>query len=125
MKPVVSATTAAALLSAAVSFAALAEGDAARGQQLYDSRCIGCHSIDENRVGPAHKGVYGRKAGLAPGYDYSPSVKHSKIVWNAKTLDRWLADPSALIPGTKMGYSVPDARDRADLIAYLRQQSGK
>jgi cytochrome c len=118
------ATAAAALAAAAVCASAFA-GDAARGKQLYDSRCIGCHSIDENRVGPAHKGVFGRKAGLAPGYDYSPAVKHSKVVWNAKTLDRWLADPQAVIPGTKMGYSVPDARDRADLIAYLRQQSGK
>lgn len=123
MKPSL-ATAAAALAAAAVCASAFA-GDAARGKQLYDSRCIGCHSIDENRVGPAHKGVFGRKAGLAPGYDYSPAVKHSKVVWNAKTLDRWLADPQAVIPGTKMGYSVPDARDRADLIAYLRQQSGK
>ncbi|HEX5477957.1 MAG TPA: c-type cytochrome, partial [Burkholderiales bacterium] len=86
MKPFLAAA-AAALAAAAVCASAFA-GDAARGKQLYDSRCIGCHSIDENRVGPAHKGVFGRKAGLAPGYDYSPAVKHSKIVWNASTLNR-------------------------------------
>ena len=94
--------------------------DAVRGKQLYESRCGACHSIDENRAGPAHKGVFGRKAGLAKGFDYSSAVKASKIVWNAKTLDRWLADPEKLIPGQKMGFSVPDAKDRADLIEYLR-----
>ena len=94
--------------------------DAARGKQLYETRCIACHSIDANRVGPAHKGVFGRKAGGVKDYDYSPAVKASRIVWNAKTLDRWLADPGKLIPGTKMGYSVPEAKDRADLIEYLK-----
>ena len=97
-----------------------AAADAARGKQLYETRCIACHSIDANRVGPAHKGVFGRKAGGVKDYDYSPAVKASRIVWNARTLDRWLADPGKLIPGTKMGYSVPEAKDRADLIEYLK-----
>jgi len=97
-----------------------AHADAARGKQLYESRCIACHSVDENRVGPAHKGVFGRKAGSAKGYDYSPALKKSKVIWNEKTLDRWLANPERLIPGQKMGFSVPDARDRADLIDYLK-----
>jgi len=96
-------------------------GNAERGKQLYESRCVACHSIDDNRAGPAHKGVFGRKAGLAKGFDYSPAVRNSKIVWNARTLDRWLADPAKLIPGNKMGFSVPDARDRADLIEYLKR----
>lgn len=104
---------------------AVAAGDATRGRQLYESRCIACHSMDENRAGPAHKGVFGRRAGLAKGYDYSPAVKASRIVWNEKTLDRWLADPEKLIPGQKMGFSVPDAKDRADLIEYLKQASRK
>ena len=95
-------------------------GDAARGRHLYESRCIACHSIDDNRAGPAHKGVFGRKAGLAKGFDYSPAVKASKVVWNEKTLERWLANPEKLIPGQKMGFSVPEAKDRADLIEYLR-----
>jgi cytochrome c len=97
--------------------------DAARGQRLYESRCVACHSIDENRAGPAHRGVYGRKAGSAPGYDYSPAVRQSKLIWNDKTLARWLADPEQLIPGQKMGFAVPEARDRADLIAYLKAAS--
>lgn len=103
-------------VQASFSFAA----DAARGRQLYESRCIGCHSIEENRAGPAHKGVFGRKAGGAPGYDYSPALKASKIVWNERTLDRWLANPEAVVPGQKMGFTVPQPRDRADIIEYLR-----
>ena len=96
-----------------------ATGDAVRGQQLYESRCIACHSIDNSRVGPAHKGVVGRKAGSVAGYEYSPAVKKSGIVWTTSTLDRWLTDPEKTIPGQKMGYSVPEANDRADLIAWL------
>jgi cytochrome c len=109
----------AALLPAAQAFFAHA-GDAARGRQLYESRCGGCHSIEENRAGPAHRGVFGRKAGAAKGFDYSSALRASGITWNEKTLDRWLANPEALIPGQKMGVSVPEARDRADLIEYLR-----
>ena len=94
--------------------------DAVRGKQLYESRCGACHSMEDNRAGPAHKGVYGRKAGLAKGFDYSSAVKASKIIWNEKTLDRWLANPEKLIAGQKMGFSVPEAKDRADLIEFLR-----
>lgn len=111
-------TTASALAALAVSSATAA--DPVRGKQLYESRCIACHSIDDNRAGPAHKGVFGRKAGLAKGFDYSSAVKASKVVWSGKTLDRWLADPEKLIPGQKMGLSVPEAKDRADLIEFLK-----
>ena len=97
--------------------------DAARGKQLYESLCGGCHTMDANRAGPAHRGVYRRRAGQAPGFDYSPAVKNSKITWNEKTLDRWLADPEKLIPGQKMAISVPEAKDRADIIQYLKEES--
>ena len=99
---------------------ALATGDAVRGKELYDSRCVGCHAVDQNRVGPAHQGVFGRKAGLAAGYDYSAAVKKSKIVWSDPTLQAWLTNPEKLIPGQKMGYSVTDKHDRSDLISYLQ-----
>ena len=108
----------AAVLAVQASFSFGA--DAARGQQLYESRCIGCHSIEDNRAGPAHKGVFGRKAGMAKGFDYSPAVKSSKLIWNERTLDRWLTNPEATIPGQKMGFSVPSSIDRADIIEYLR-----
>jgi cytochrome c len=106
----------ASLLAPAAAWAA---GDAEAGRQLYEARCTGCHSEDANRVGPAHRGVFGRKAGSQPGYAYSPALLASPVVWNEATLERWLADPEGLIPGQRMGYSVAAAGDRADLIAYL------
>ncbi len=109
-------------LCLAAVVASATAGDPQRGLELYSSRCIGCHSIDANRVGPAHRGVFGRKAGSVADYDYSPALKHSTVIWNDTTLDAWLKDPEKLIPGQKMGYSVPDAKDRADLIAYLKTQ---
>ena len=97
-----------------------AAADAARGKALYESRCVACHSVDQNRVGPAHQGVFGRRAGTATGYAYSPALKKSRIIWSEKTLDLWLSGPEMLIAGQKMGYSVSEAADRSDLIAYLK-----
>ena len=115
--------TAGALAALAVLSPAQAAGDAARGEQLYGSRCGACHSLDENRAGPAHRGVFGRKAGAARDFDYSPALRASGIVWNEKTLDRWLANPEKLVHGQKMGFAVPDPKDRADVIAYLKAAS--
>jgi cytochrome c len=98
-----------------------ARGDAARGAQLYEVRCGGCHSVDRHRVGPLHKGVFGRRAGGAAGFDYSPALRSSRLNWNEMTLDDWLTDPERTIPGQGMGYRVEEPQDRADLIAYLRQ----
>lgn len=116
------AAAAALVLGTAADAAA---ADAARGQDLYESRCGGCHSLDANRVGPAHRGVFGRTAGTAPGFSYSPAVKNSGVVWNDRTLDAWLTNPQALIPGQRMNFRVATAEDRADIIAYLRQQSAR
>jgi len=96
-----------------------ATGDAARGQALYQSRCVACHSVDAHRVGPAHFGVLGRRAGGNTGYDYSPALAASQVRWTAATLEAWLANPEQLIPGQKMGYSVEQQQDRKDLVAYL------
>jgi cytochrome c len=85
---------------------------------------MGCHALEYNRTGPKHCGVLGRHAGSAPGYDYSAAMKRSKIIWNERSLDRFLAAPTNVVPGTTMTYAgVPDAKDRADLIAYLQQES--
>lgn len=97
-----------------------ADGDAERGAALYESRCGGCHSPDGDRVGPRHRGVVGRSAGSLEGFRYSPALAESGIVWTPDTLDRWLAAPRSLVPGTRMTFSVRDAGDRADIIAYLR-----
>jgi cytochrome c len=96
-----------------------AADDPARGQALYESRCIGCHSLDSHRVGPAHRGVVGRRAGSAPGFSYSMALKGANFIWTAQNLDLWLTNPEALVPGQTMGFRVEDAQDRADLIAYL------
>ncbi len=101
--------------------AARADGDPAKGEAIY-RRCQGCHSIDRNRIGPMHKGLFGRKAGTVPGFAYSDAMKNSGIVWNEQTLDQFLQGPRKMVPGTKMTYAgVPDAQERADLIAYLKQ----
>ena len=96
-----------------------AGGDVPRGQQLYEARCGGCHSVAADRIGPRHAGVFGRRAGSVAGFDYSPALQRAAVVWDARTLDRWLADPEALLPGQRMGYRLMDAAERADVIAYL------
>jgi len=98
-------------------------GDIARGQVVYEERCEGCHALDANRVGPAHRGVYGRRAGTAVGYDYSPGLRRSRIVWTRVNLDRWLRDPRAMVPGTRMAFRLSDPQARADVIAYLQAKS--
>jgi cytochrome c len=108
-----------ALLAALLPAVATASGDGVRGRELYETRCIGCHSIEADRIGPRHRGLIGRRAGSVAGFDYSPALRSSSVVWDAATLDRWLTDPEATIPGQRMNYRVGDARDRADLIAYL------
>ncbi|MGA2552536.1 MAG: c-type cytochrome [Burkholderiaceae bacterium] len=102
-----------------------AEGDADRGQTLYESRCIACHSLDANRVGPLHRGVFGRRAGSVPGFDYSLALRNANVVWNDETLNAWLMGPEAFLPGQNMNYTVPEEKDRADLIAFLKRESRK
>jgi len=100
-----------------------AAGDAQRGATLYEARCAACHSIDYNGVGPAHKGVFNRKAGTQTGYTYSPAVQASNVIWTEASLDKWLTNPEKFISGQKMGFMVPLANDRADLIAYLKKET--
>ena len=105
--------------------AVAAQGDATRGAEVYASRCGGCHSVDADRVGPRHAGVFGRRAGTVEGFDYSPALKTSAVVWDARSLDRWLKDPESLVVGQRMGYSLGDAALRADVIAYLATLTSK
>ena len=99
----------------------LAAGDVDTGRALYQTRCSACHSLDYNGVGPAHRGVFGRQAAQAPGFAYSDALKASRLIWDEASLDRWLADPEKLAPGQRMGVNVPEAAERSDLIAYLKQ----
>ena len=105
--------------------AGLTPGSVNRGREIYEDTCFACHSLDANRVGPAHRGVFGRKAGSAPGFAYSVAVKSSGVVWSETTLDTWLMDPQTFIPGARMGFHLSDAQKRADVIAYLKYTTGK
>jgi cytochrome c len=113
----------AACMATGATSASAAGGDAQAGAALYQARCASCHSMDHHGVGPAHRGVYGRAAAAAPGFSYSDALKSSHWVWLDDTLDRWLADPERAVPGQRMYVNVPDAKERADLIAYLKQAS--
>ena len=94
------------------------KGDPIRGRTLYQG-CTGCHSVDDNDLGPRHRGVVGRRAGSIQDYSYSPALKNSGLTWDEATLDRWLTNPSALVPGTKMFFKIDSGQDRADIITYL------
>ncbi len=96
-----------------------APGDASRGKALYEQTCISCHSIDAHKIGPAHRGVFGRRAGSAEGYKYSAVMANSRFRWTAQSLNAWLTYPEDLIAGQRMNVEVEKEQDRADLIAYL------
>jgi cytochrome c len=95
--------------------------DVNAGKQVF-SQCVACHSIDgSNGGGPSLKGIVGSKAGAVPGFRFSRAMKSSNIVWDAKTLDAYIADPQSAIPGNVMPYSgLTDGKQRADLVAYLQ-----
>jgi cytochrome c len=116
---------AAAVLGAFLANTALAQNAAShkpsvqRGLAIYTAKCSACHSVDEHRVGPAHAGVFGRRAGKAKEYEYSDALLKSKVVWNTATLNAWLTDPEKVIPGQRMGYRLSLPTERADVVAYL------
>jgi cytochrome c len=94
--------------------------DAAHGESVFKA-CAACHARDHtNRTGPGLKGILGRTAGTVSGFRYSRAMKQFGIVWDEKSLDAYLAAPQKAVPGNIMPFSgLKDARDRADLIAYL------
>jgi cytochrome c oxidase assembly protein subunit 11 len=98
--------------------------NAVDGEKIFASRCAGCHAMDKTVVGPPLDGVFGRKAAALPGYPYSPALEKAAIVWNAASLDKWLAGAQQDVPGALMPVSISDARTRADIIAYLQSESG-
>jgi len=90
--------------------------------------CKSCHTIvpgGANMTGPNLHGVFGRKAGEVADYKYSDAVKNAGFVWDAEHLDKWLAEPRTFLPGTKMSFAgLKEAKDRVDLIAYMKVESG-
>lgn len=105
--------------------AVVAAPDVKRGEKLYTARCGACHSIADNGAGPRHGGLFGCLAGTQDGYDYSAALRKSGIVWDEKSLDRWLTDPNTMVPGNKMVVQLTnDPADRADVIAWMRGATG-
>ena len=113
------------LMSCMVATAALAQeaGDPAAGEKTF-MKCKVCHQVGDsakNMVGPALTGIVGRKAGTYPGYSYSEANKNSGLTWDEATLDVYLTNPKAKVPGTKMIFpGLPNEKDRKDVIAYLK-----
>jgi cytochrome c len=104
-----------------------AAADPARGEQLW-RKCASCHTLEangRNRAGPRLHGVFGRVAGAVPDYNYSDALKRSGIVWNETTLDAYLKDAEAFIPGTKMYGGLSQDADREDLLAFLRSATAR
>ncbi len=97
--------------------------DPAAGEKVFASACASCHGLDQARVGPPLRGVFGRRAGTAPGYPYSEPLARAGLTWNADTLDKWLSGPQAFIAGAQMPMVLADPLRRRDVIAYLKSLS--
>ena len=98
---------------------------AGNGKALFDRRCGGCHAIDRDKEGPRLGGVYGRTAGSVDSFEYSEALKASGIVWNAESLEKWLANPGQLVPNNNMSFHLENGGERRDIIDYLKKRSGK
>ena len=115
--------TAALLMALLLIGTARADGDAARGEAKFQD-CAACHKLElgANNVGPSLHGIFERKAGDLADFRYSPAIKRSGIAWTPETLEKFIADPQAMVPGNRMPYAgMASASDRADLIAYLQK----
>lgn len=114
------------LLLCTAGAVAHATGDVTRGAAAFQ-QCAACHSVEPSRhlTGPSLAHVWGSKAGSAAGFDrYSDGLLRSGLVWNQQSLNRWLTNPAALVPGTFMAFpGMPDAKMREDVIAYLQAVS--
>jgi cytochrome c len=111
------------LLTVAMAHRADAAGNPEAGAQVFRT-CAACHTLEPgaHRTGPSLAGVFGRKAGTAEGFHrYSDALRSADLVWREETLNGFLADPQAFLPGNRMTFpGIADAQDRADVIAYLQ-----
>ena len=111
-------------LALAMIVSAQAAGDPQKGQQVFNTQCKACHTLEAGKhgIGPSLHGVFGRKAGSLPDYNYSPAMKKADVTWNEDTLKSYLADPHKFIPGDKMAFAgIKNESQLDDLIAYLKQ----
>src|SRR5260370_35170998 len=100
---------------------ARAAGDAAAGKAVFANQCSSCHTteVGKNGFGPSLAGVASRKAGSLAGFNYSPAMAQAGLTWDEKTLDLFLPSSTKEVPGTAMSLALPNASDRASVIAYL------
>jgi cytochrome c len=116
------------MAGAAAATSAAPPGDAVNGAVIF-KKCASCHSVDPtgaSGLGPNLRGVAGRKAAAVAGFNDSPAMKASGLVWNDQNLAHFLAGPRQAVPGTKMIFiGLPKPQDQADVIAYLKQNSAK
>jgi cytochrome c len=103
---------------------ALGQGGPLRGAAVYEAQCASCHQLHKaSPTGPPLAGVFGRQAGTAPDFRYSPALRRSGIVWDDESLHEFLADPSMMAPGTTMTMALSDPQERDDVVAYLKSLS--
>ncbi|ADP70281.1 cytochrome c class I [Rhodomicrobium vannielii ATCC 17100] len=125
MKAIKIAMVGAALVWSASAYAA---GDPVKGEQVF-KQCKICHQVGPTAkpgVGPVQNNVVGSKAGSRPGFNYSDAMKNSGLTWDEATLDKYLENPKAVVPGTKMVFvGLKNPQDRADVIAFLATQHGQ
>ena len=124
LRPRITLTILTGVVCATIAMAASVK-DAGRGRNTFEKRCTGCHALDSIKVGPPLRGVYGSNAGKNRQFAYSDAVKNASVIWDESTLDRWLTDTESVIPGNDMAFRLNDPIERANIIAYLRQLSGK
>jgi cytochrome c2 len=98
--------------------------DIENGKATFDAQCSVCHSVQESGgpiLGPNLIGVVGRAAASHPGFstEYSNALKASRLTWSENTLNTFLDNPMAMVPGTFMPMMIKDDQTRADVIAYL------
>ena len=114
------------VMCCSVAFGTLhAANTSARGKEIFEKRCTGCHALDNEKTGPRLRGVYGRSAGSVPSFPYSESLRKSGITWDNISLDKWLIDPDGFIPDNDMAFRVANPEERAAIIDYLKAMAGK
>ena len=111
--------------SSAVTVAESDSANADHGRDLFERRCTGCHSLDNEKEGPRLRGVYGRKSASIASFKYSDALKKADVTWDEVSLDKWLTDPDKFIADSDMDFHLQKPDERAAVIAYLKQLSGK
>ena len=103
------------------SSVALGAGDPTAGKTVFAAHCAVCHATapGENKIGPSLAGIVGSKSGTVPGFDFSAAVKDANVTWDDANLDKFLANPTGFIHGTKMFVNLPSETDRENVIVYL------